>query len=264
LLELEALDGALNNIEAAAGTGWLEEYTHRIKDVEENKGPRASFGNFTGPGIPPLAYIWYKAREILALGQVLGGVKPGYWGLTAAWLGQNIGKVAGVDGFTSLMDRLKGKEEFRDAYDELYIAAGYLALGAGVSFAAPGGGFTVTPGLRVFCLSEESEAKPKAGRSNVSLQKYEDLAFRLLEDGGISLIYLEVMLGPGEEPEKVLGDMTEKMSGQIKAGRGKLVLVSNIMEGAPGKERLRIWSASVGTESDLSFNIYLPRLTFPI
>lgn len=261
MLDLQALERALNNIEVAAETGWLEESTHRIKDVEEKKGPHASFGDFTGLGVPPLAYIWYRAREILALGQVLGSFRPGYWGLTAAWLGKNIGEVTEAEGFGSIMARLKGVAEFRAAFCELYIAAGYLSLGTGVSFAVTGGGgFTITPGVRVFCHAGGSRAVA-ADRAEGLLQ---NMAGGLL-DGGVALIYLEVMLGPGEEPEKVLGLMAEEMSGLIKAGHSKFILVSTIMEGTPGNERLRIWSESVMLGSNLPSEdgIYLPRLTFP-
>lgn len=265
MLDMQSLNRSLYNIEMAAGTGWLEEHTHRIKDVEEKKGSRAPFSEFTGLGVPPLAYIWYKAREILALGYVLGSFKPGYWGLTAAWLGKNIEEVTDADGFASLMGRLKGTEEFRVVYCELYIAAGYLTKGARVSFAASGSRFTVDPDLMVFCQAGVAESEPASYRAGLLLQKYHELAGGLVDNVVSSLIYQNIMLSPGEEPVKVLAELAEKMSGPIMAGRHDLVLTSSIMEGTPGKERLRVWSKSVGDKFSLpsGHSIYLPRLTYP-
>jgi len=266
LLDIQSLDSALNSIEMAAGTGWLEEHTHRIKDIEDKKSSQAIFGEYTALGVPPLAYIWYKAREILALGYILGNFNPGYWGLTAAWLGQNIVKVADIGSFASLMGRLKGAEEFRAACGELYIAAGYLTLGAGVSFTSSGGGFIVAPGQRIICQAGTIEVGPASDRVGILLKNYHEIARGFVDSTESLLIYLDVMLGPGEEPEKVLAALAEKLSGLIKAGGYQLILISSIMEGTPGKERLRLWSEKVRIENSQPspYIIYLPRLVFPV
>lgn len=277
MLDLQTLAEALDTIEVAAGTGWLEEFTHRLKHIEQLKGPRVSIDDFTNQGISPLAYIWYKGREILAVGQIQGVLRPGYWGLVAARLGLNMAKALARPGFTDLLHRLKELPTCWAATYDLSIAAGYLGLGLEVSF-TPGRGsvLTVQPGVRVFCIA--SDPGWLCLDSNISsftdslVQEYEGLIRSNPVGNDATLVYLEVALAPGQEPGEVLPVLSNMVYGALASRQGgqvRVILTSTILEGRIGHERLRTWSEQVGVYPKQGqpwppgFNLYLPRLIFP-
>lgn len=277
MLDLQTLEKSLYTIEAAAGTGWLEEFTHRIKHVEQWKGPRTSIADFTNQGISPLAYIWYRGREILAVGQIQGVLRPGYWGLVAARLGLNMAKALARPGFTGLLHRLKEPPTCWAAMCDLGIAAGYLGLGLEVSFApGRGSGLTVQPGVGVFCMaSDPLRPWPDNNISSLTdglVQEYEGLIRSNPVGNDATLVYLEVSLAPGQEPGEVLPVLSNMVYGALASRQGgqvRVILTSTILEGRTGHERLRTWSELVGVYPKQGqpwppgFNLYLPRLIFP-
>lgn len=277
MLDLQTLAEALDTIEAAAGTGWLEEFTHSIKNVEQWKGPRTSIDDFTSEGISPLTYIWYRGREILAMGQIQGVLRPGYWGLVAAQLGLNMEKTLARPGFTSLLHRLKEPQTCWTAMCDLSIAAGYLGLGLEVSFnTGCGYGLIVKPGVGVFCFaSAPGSLWPNSGSRSLAdslVREYEGLIQSNTVCNDATLVYLEVRLAPGQEPDEVLPVLSNIMNGTLSSRQVEqvgVVLISTILEGRIGHERLRIWSEQVSAYPEQGqpwppgFNLYLPRLTFP-
>ncbi|WP_031513917.1 hypothetical protein [Desulfofalx alkaliphila] len=113
-LNLDRLDRNLSFIEQTVGKDWLENWVHHMRD---NMG-RMQYR------VPPLALLWLKAKDELALGQLRGHVVPSESTLRIARLGSNLEALTRVPGYNEQIPLLKqGQQIFLHVEYRLDVAA---------------------------------------------------------------------------------------------------------------------------------------------
>lgn len=119
------LEASLVFIEQTVGRDWIEEWVHNIRDNFER----------TNQYTPPLAMMWLKAKEELAMGELTGFYTPSDKMLHLAELGDNLKTLRGVTGFKGLIPLLKGDmADFINACRILGTAADYIDKRQIISF----------------------------------------------------------------------------------------------------------------------------------
>lgn len=124
----DQVERGLDSIEKLAGLGWLKKWVHHLK---ERQPALAAMGGFLDPesvGVPPLAYLWYQAREELAMEQLGWSKGRGYAGQRVAALGKYV-EALGVETVKKGTEFLKASTEFEPAIYKLQIAAHFARAG---------------------------------------------------------------------------------------------------------------------------------------
>lgn len=150
----EQVETGLASIEKLAGLGWLKKWVHHLKETQP---ALAAMGGFLAPesiGVPPLAYLWYQAREELAMEQLGWSMGHGYAGQRVAALGKYV-EALGVETLKEATEFLKAGTEFEPAIYKLQIASYFARAGMQVEFIWDG----------------QNSTKPDIMASNTALNK---------------------------------------------------------------------------------------------
>lgn len=131
-----------------------------VEELKEGDPNGAGMGRYGYPAaIPPLAYLWYRAREELIFGELTGEFKAGYASARLRALGGDLDLLKNIRGIEKVLEQLKKIETFELACFALSVAAGYRRKDIPVLFFKKNNNaqficFSITPGntpLTVWC-----------------------------------------------------------------------------------------------------------------
>jgi|GEM_PF-3460239 hypothetical protein len=212
------LEEALTFVEQRFGMEWLKDNIDTLKESDPERTTSGRYINIGQTGISPLAGMWYRAREEMALYHLNGYLKPSVETLLLIRLVDEIRITEKVPGFHLLERSLKDISGYAKTAYGIHIAAGFLDLGYNVVFGEDIGKFYVSPqGLTVEVYNlPGQEAAPH-------------LLPALEKVGNKNLVYyFDCRPVPGEEPEKALEDWGRVLGQNIPPGVCNIVCTTTL------------------------------------
>ncbi|OAT81336.1 hypothetical protein [Desulfotomaculum copahuensis] len=128
-MELHDVDDALAEIESLAGLDWLKKCTDRLKEMDGAGPARGRYIELPPSGVPPLGYLWYRAKEECALSELglITGMSTTMQRL--ACLGKDLSLIRRQAGFAEWWTGFRDGRDFAPAAFQLAVAAGLQRRG---------------------------------------------------------------------------------------------------------------------------------------
>ncbi len=240
------LEDALAFVEHRFGMEWLKDNVDTLKEFDPERTTAGRYINIEQTGISPLAGMWYRAREEMALYQLNGCLKPSGETILLLRLVDEIRATEKFSGFDLLEKNLKDVSGYAAAAYEIHIAAGYLDLGYSIVFGKDIGEFYVPSQeltVRVYNLPSQEAAPhllPVLETSNKN-----------------SAYYFNCRPAPGEEPERALEKWGRVLEENSPTGDSNIVCTTTVI-GQNNRGYFLLEKSVLLGKNDGNFKLYLP------
>lgn len=253
-MEWYQLEEALTFTENKFGMDWLKDKVDEIKELDPERTTSGRYLNLWEAGVSPLALMWFKGREQLALYYLNGQFVPSPEALLLIRLINDIKTVENAAGLEARLEPLKDVSLFVMAAYEIHIAAGCAGLGQTVSFTRDLGLFRLLENDLTVAVSKCQEPE----NCYVFDTLREPVLIQPGREDGQRIYYVDYNMVPGEDPGEGLKHRAQLLRDKLSTGLITNVVCTTTVLGRDGRGYFLLEKSLPLWEVDMDSGIFLP------